>query len=382
MSIRRQVLASISAMLLVISFSVIADEASKWKAMKDKVQHVLDSAVEDGSYMFPGVALRVEMPEGVLSQASGLGELAYKTPMRPHDKFKAGSIIKPFVAVAILQLVEEGKLSLDDKITNLLETKYTQGFQHASAITVRMLLNHTSGIGEWLQQDLRDKVLVNPRKIWTPAELIDIAAKLEYEFKPGEGYAYNNTEYTLLGLIIDKVTGEDWRSVMRNRILEPLGLKNTTLPEPGDRFTEGDHAHGYEIWQQGLVDLTYLDPSMAGAAGGHALVTTTEDLAIFLRGLFAGKLFKKTETLEAMMDPDSSGVGAQYGLGLGKYNLPGGVIAYGHTGGTGGFSSAVMYVPAQNILASMVLNSAEDKAIRQYFILALQTVLQETAPTH
>ena len=151
----------------------------------------------------------------------------------------------------------------------------------ADRITVRMLLNHTSGIPEYSDEKFYREVLVHPRRIWKVEELLDRAAAQPRAFAPGERYAYSNTDYNLLGLVIERATGKPWRMVVRERIIDRLGLKRTSLPEPGHVSIGSDASHGYELVNGKLRDASDVDPSMAGAAGGNALVTTTQDLSQF-----------------------------------------------------------------------------------------------------
>ena len=154
--------------------------------------------------------------------------------MRPSDRFRAGSIIKPFVAAATLQLVEEGRFALDDPLPAVLPSGVIERFAEADRITVRMLLNHTSGIGEYNDAAFKREVLADPRRQWAVSELLDRAAALPRAGAPGERFAYSNANYNLLGLILEQATGKPWRAVIRERVIERLSLRHTSLPEPGD----------------------------------------------------------------------------------------------------------------------------------------------------
>lgn len=341
-------------------------------SVKAALQRVLDDAVNDPASRYHGAVLRVAAGDEVWSVASGIGDVRTQASMDPETRFRCGSILKPFIATVILQLVEAGELELDDRLTTLLPRRYWEGFEHASGITLEMLLNHRSGIGNWTDDDIEAVVAPQPEKIWKVEELLDRAARLGTKFKPGESYEYNNTEYNLLGLIIEQVTGTSWRQNVRDRILAPLALNDTWLPEPGDRKAPPRHARGYDFIDGQEMDLTEIDPSMAGAAGGHALISTTADLTTFMRALLAGQLFKHRMTLATMLNardasPPSSAAATvsrrRYGLGIGEYHLPDGSVAYGHTGGTGGFESVVLHIPAGNLSVSAMVNQGESSAI-------------------
>jgi D-alanyl-D-alanine carboxypeptidase len=165
-------------------------------------------------------------------------------------------------------------------------------------------------------------------------------------------------------MVIEKATERSWREEIRERIISPLKLENTRLPEPGDLSISDNHAHGYLDMGGKLMDFTKIDSSMAGAAGGHALITTTMDLARFLNALLGGELFQKTGTLDEMMAfvdvPEAvemSGNAAGYGLGIMKLLLPGDIEMIGHAGGTGGFASFIYFLPDQNLTVSGMMTN-------------------------
>jgi D-alanyl-D-alanine carboxypeptidase len=203
--------------------------------------------------------------------------------MRARDRFRAGSIMKPFVSVVTLQLVECGWVSLDASLPEVLPAEVVDRFPTAPDITVRMLLNHRSGIAEWDLPEQDEYAARHPGHVWTIAEILDI--------------------------------------------VRPLRLMHTTLPAPGNLSIEGPHAHGYFELDGRLVDLTRLDPSLAGAAGGGALVTTVQDLARFWDALLKGRLFRHPDTLKRMLSfsPTPGEVTSGYGLGVEQYTTPGGL---------------------------------------------------------
>jgi D-alanyl-D-alanine carboxypeptidase len=329
-----------------------------------QLQQILDGAVERPETVFPGTALYVSQPElGTWAGAAGEGNIDPATPMTEEAAFRAGSIVKTFVAAAILQLVEEGEFALDDPLPAVLPQDVVARVAEADRIAVRMLLNHTSGIPDYSDEEFDRGVAADPHRVWQVEELLELAAAQPRHFEPGERYAYSNTDYNLLGLVIEHATGESWREVVRERVVDRLELEHTSLPEPGDASVGSDAAHGYQLVDGELLDLSDVDPSMAGAAGGHALVTTTEDLARFLDALLAGELFERPETLEEMLTfVQASDIPGQvgYGLGIERYELPGGVEMIGHLGTTAGYRAFVGYLPAQDIDIAMVITNPGD----------------------
>jgi D-alanyl-D-alanine carboxypeptidase len=329
------------------------------------LQASLEDAVQSQETFWPGALLRVNSPGlGIWSGAAGLADIDEATHMRPDNQFRGGSLTKPFVSTVVLQLVEEGRFSLDDPMTSVLAENITSKFANSSNITVRMLLNHTGGIPEFIGVAM-PQILENPQRVWRDDEWLGFAAAQESLFDPGEAQAYSNTDYILLGLVIENTTGNTWREEVRQRIVEPLDLDDTLLPEPGDNSSPPDQAHGYNDLGAGLVDITELgiDPSMASASGGQALITTAEDLERFLQALLAGELFQNAGTLDEMQsfvawpggNPLSPWI-TGYGLGIFKVVYPGGIEAIGHSGTSADFNAIVLYFPDQDIAISGAVN--------------------------
>jgi D-alanyl-D-alanine carboxypeptidase len=368
---RRTAAAGIAALAGAAAFAIAVPAAGADVQARDaaqpvdsQLQAILDRAVRAPGSSFPGVALYVRRPGNhTWSGAAGTASIDPARRMRAGDRFRAGSIMKPFVAAATLQLVEEGKFALDDPLPAVLPARVIARFPDADRITVRMLLNHTSGIGEYADAGFDREVLANPQRRWKVTEFLDRAAALPRAGFPGERFSYSNANYNLLGLALKQATGKPWRVVVRERVIERLHLNHTSLPEPGHVPAGHDIAHGYELVNGRLIDVTDIDSSMAGAGGGNALLTTSEDLSRFLHGLLAGRLFQRRETVEQMRTfgaaEESDGL-AGYGLGLERYVLPGGLELIGHMGTAGGYRALMFHLPAQQIDLTMVLTTPGD----------------------
>jgi D-alanyl-D-alanine carboxypeptidase len=329
-----------------------------------ELRRVLHDALRDPSMHAPGAILHVQSPTlGAWTGVAGLGRVAPAESMRRADRFRAGSIAKPFVSVVVLQLAERGRLSLDAPLPEVLPASVVGRFASAADISVRMLLGHRSGIPEWDSPALEEQIARHPAKVWKVSEFLDLAAAQPPVFAPGTGFFYSNTDYNLLGLIIERATGRSWRHEVARRVIRPLGLTRTYLPAPGHRSIEGAHAHGYRELDGRRVDLTRVDPSMAGAAGGGALVTTVQDLARFLDALLKGRLFRRRETLKQMLAfAPAEDVGGQvgYGLGIEQRVVPGGVELIGHLGGPAGYRAYVGRLRPQNVTMTFALNWEDD----------------------
>ena len=371
--IKLKIFSYLMALILVLGLTACAAPAEKElnPELASQLQASLEDAVQSQETVWPGAMLRVSGPDiGIWSGAAGLADVEAATPMKPDNQFRAGSLTKPFISVVVLQLVEEGQFSLDDPMTSVLPESVTAKFANSDEITVRMLLSHTGGMPEFLDLAM-PHIVADLQRVWQDDEWLDFAAAQEPLFAPGEAQGYSNTDYILLGLVIEQATGQTWREEVRERIFEPLKLENTLLPEPGDISSPPNQAHGYVDLGAGLVDVTAagVDPSMASASGGQALITTTEDLDRFLKVLLAGELFQNAETLEEMQTfvpwPEGAFLSTWvkgYGLGLMKVVYPGGIEAIGHSGTSADFASFVYHLPDQGITISGAVNFPDFEA--------------------
>jgi D-alanyl-D-alanine carboxypeptidase len=350
-----------------------------------QLQTVLDKAVADSDDNLPGAMLYISSEAlGTWTCAAGMRDTENGLAMTPDNKFRAGSILKTFVSTVVLQLVEEGRLDLETPMANLLPSSIVAGITNSDTITLRMLLNHTAGIADWVTDSVQAEIASDPGRLWKTEDFLQLATAQGPMFDPGQGWSYSNTDYNILGLVIERVTGRSWREEIRERILNKLQLANTSLPEPGDRIASDEHARGYHNVDGKLIDLTEVDPSMAGAAGGHALETTAHDLARFLDALMAGDLFQNPSTLKEMLTfldtPNEHGFPYYYGLGVDKWVFPGDVKMVGHFGGTAGFSSAVYHLPDRGITVSAALNTVDPEGLFTKILLPAIDILKEAQP--
>jgi D-alanyl-D-alanine carboxypeptidase len=257
---------------------------------------------------------------------SGYGNLKPRTPMRAGDRFRVGSITKSFVATVALQLVGERTLALTDTVERWLPGVVPDG----ERISVRQLLNHTSGLFDYGgDRTFVTEAFRHPLKAWTPRKIVAIATAHKPRFAPGAGWSYSDTNYYVLGLIVEAATKHSLASELRHRIFAPLRLHATSFPS-GPRIA-GRFAHGYFLGP--LQDVTIGSPSVQWAAG--ALVSNADDLARFYRALLDGRLLRPN-LLRAMETVVTPGPGFSYGLGLLKLRQPCGAL-WGHTGGSPGY---------------------------------------------
>ena len=286
--------------------------------------------------------------DGVTTRArAGVGDLERATPVPLDGYFRMGSDTKTFVSVVVLQLVGEGKLSLDDTVEHWLPGVVTGNGNDGRRITVRQLLQHTSGIYDYTDDIAAlgsyEQYLAHRFDHYDAADLVALAMKHEPGFAPDTHWSYSNTNYILAGMIIQKVTGRSWATEVRDRILRPLGLGHTSTP--GDlAYLPTPHADGYQQWVPGgpLTDTTVFNPSVADAAG--SMVTTPTDLARFWQALQRGRLLRPRQMAEmhdTVLAETFQDVfpGARYGLGIMYFpNRCGGY--WSHDGDVPGMSTA------------------------------------------
>jgi D-alanyl-D-alanine carboxypeptidase len=276
-----------------------------------------------------GAILFLRDGDRTLRLSSGLGQLRPRTPLHADDRFRVGSVTKSFVAAAVLQLVGEGKVSLKDPVERWLPGLLPNGRE----VTVRHLLNHTSGIYNYTD----DPRIAAPflagdfGHVWTPRELIAVATSHDPLFAPGSSWSYSNTNYIVLGLIVEAATGHPLADELRARVFDRLGLDATLFP--ADATIPGRHAHGYSTVRGPDRDVTAINPSWAWAAGG--IVSNAPDLADFYRALLRGDLVTPHLVWRMESTVEVTGAGA-YGLGLVKTQLPCSIV-WGHDGHIPGY---------------------------------------------
>lgn len=314
----------------------------------------------------PGLVLLVETPEGRYLNAVGVADLETGTPMMVSDKLEIGSNTKSMTIVLLMQLVEEGLVSLDDPLSKWLPEQAAI-LPNGDQITIRQMAQHTAGLWDYGDEIIGGGVSDTSKLEagYTPAELVQYAVdKGTPYFKPGETgqWKYSNTGYILLGMILEKVTGKSLGDLYQSRIFNPLGLESAVLiegvPQEGEITT-----HGYWWTENGdMVDTTNWNGSQGWAAGAVAM--TAEDLATYAKALAAGELFKNPDTLKEMLVFNPSAeftVGFPYGLGLGDFSGDG--KTWGHGGQTLGFQSLWFTNPEKGIRVVGLTNSAAYKAV-------------------
>jgi D-alanyl-D-alanine carboxypeptidase len=312
-------------------------------------------------YQIPGVEVGVNVPgEGCWADASGFADLAGKAPLSLGSEFPVESITKTFTATVILQLVQEGKLSLSDPVS-----AWVPYIQDANIITIKNLLNMTSGIYSEPDPAFERQLQADPHMVVTPEQLIRAAVAHGPAGPPGT-VSYSNTNYFVLGLIAQDVTGQTIQRLITERILRPLHLTGTSVPSRAAQLP-ASLVHGYEIAAGNATDVTpryaLFGPELGGAAG--AMISTLGDLELWAYALGTGELLTPQLQQQRLSFPaglaasfaplPGTGVSAilpgRYGLGIGSF---GGLL--GHNGGTTGYEADMFYLPSRNATIVLLIN--------------------------
>lgn len=302
-------------MMVIAGLLPLAGLGQQAAAAADPVGEAVSGLTEEG---FPAAVAYARDGDQDTTYAAGVADTATGREATAGDRFRIASSTKAFTATVLLQLAGEGRLSLDDSLAQWLPDVLTGNGYQPERITLRQLLNHTSGVHDpattpeffapYLEEGDRAHVI-------TPREVIERAEAHGPDFAPGTDVAYSNTGYLLAGLVIERATGHPVETEIARRVLEPLGLHDTSLPRT-DPFLHGPHLHGYDLAGQ---DMTVFSPSYDWTAG--AMVSTVSDLARFQRALFDGELLPPAQQAE-LREVVAAGERQGYGLGVETMQLP------------------------------------------------------------
>ncbi|MEU5399162.1 serine hydrolase domain-containing protein [Streptomyces sp. NPDC005963] len=341
--------ASLTASLTTRATASPAGTASTATAARgdhSATQRAIEAVVRAG---VPGIVAQAHDRRGPWSGTAGVGDLRTGRERQAADRYRVGSITKTFVATVLLQLEAEGRLDLDDSVDRWLPGVVSGHGHDGRRITLRQLLNHTSGIynytedPEFQQKVFGDGFFQHRYDTWQPRQLVDLALRHAPYFAPGTDWHYSNTNYVLAGLVIEKATGRPYGREVERRILRPLGLRATSVPGTDPRVPR-PASRAYSKLSQDpaateIHDVTELNPSAAHAAG--EMISDSADLQRFYRALLKGALLppkqQKALTDTVAVDPNQPRYG--YGLGLMSQKLSCGKEVWGHGGGIHGSNS-------------------------------------------
>ena len=299
----------LGVVIVVASIGTVALRGRAPADLSREVDRVVEA--ERKAQQIPGVSLAV-CRDGKIVKASGYGlaNVEWEVPVTPQTIFQTGSVGKQFTAMAVMMLVEEGKIGLDDRIT-----KYIRESPEAwKTVTVRELLTHTSGIADYgAEEDTMGKGVVDFRKDYSEEELVRAFAKMPMDFAPGEKWQYSNTGYVLLGILIRRATGTFYGDLLEQRIFRPLGMASTRIISEADIVPH--RSSGYRLVKGVLKNQDWVSPSLNTTADG-ALYTTVLDLAKWDAALDERRLLKAS-SYDAMWTAVKLNDGRTYPYGFG-----------------------------------------------------------------
>jgi len=318
----------LALVVLACALITIGLVANSRESSEDDFGPLLERVVEAGA---PGVVLVVRDGSTIRTDVRGVPARRPARHVRAGDRFRIGSVTKTFVATVVLQLADEGRVSLDDTVEEWLPGVVPGG----RAITIRQLLSHRSGLFDYVEDP---KVFApynqDPAHAWDPRQLVEIAAAHPAPFSPGRRFAYSSTNYLLLGLIVETATGTPLEQQLRERIFQPLGLRQTTF---APRFVTDPYIHGHRSpSHQGIITGPPVDTNLEAASwtwAAGAIVSSADDLRRFFALLLEGRLLPAR--MLRLMETVGPAGSLRYGLGIAAFTTPCG-DAWGHTGNVQG----------------------------------------------
>ena len=324
------------------------------------LQRALEAARK--SMVIPGVAATVILADGrTWTGVAGDAVVATNTRVTPQTPFAIASVTKTFTAALILRLAEQGRLTIDDRLS-----RWLPDYPNAARITLRMLLQHTSGLADFFQNPKFDAVLNKAKRhAWTPETVLPYVAKPA--FAPGKGWGYSNTNYVLLGLVAERAGGASWAQQIRQDFFVPLGLASTYVQGVGTPAVPPAHAnvmfvgYGGKILPRDLSDGSTFVPFtsvVTAAFSAGSIASTSGDLARWAKALYGGDVLGPASMAEMLtFDPEIQAYAAlAYGLGVSRVKIDGRFVAYGHTGALDGTRASIRWLPKQHVSVAVVFN--------------------------
>jgi D-alanyl-D-alanine carboxypeptidase len=333
-----------------------------------KIQDLLDSLRLAGNY--PGLSVAISTDYHSERWTSGYNSVENNIPLKSTDMFLTGSVGKTYVAAIAIQLIEKKQLNLDSKVKDILGTySWYDQLPNANDITVKMLLNHTSGIMRYeFKESFTADLTANPDKVWKPAELVSYVLNEQPAFKAGEGWEYSDTNYILLGMIIEKITGQPYYALLKRNILKPYKLTSTKpsvqrkLKGLVQGYASKENVFGGDEKMINENGELIINPQFEWTGGG--IYSTAEDLARWGKILYEGNAFGNNYLAEMLNGvPATLGKDVKYGLGVIVRSAPLG-ITYGHSGFFPGYLAELVYFPNHRISIALLGNSSDVKSLK------------------
>jgi D-alanyl-D-alanine carboxypeptidase len=351
--LHRRLCALLTASVLITAFCVVstASAATRSAAKLDAATRAeLDKALDAAFAQVnaPGVIVGVRVGNRTWKASRGVSDTATNQPVALDEHTRIGSVTKTFTGTLILQLVDQGKLRLDDTIE-----KWFPELRDANRITVRELGDMSSGIDSYTSNPtLVNEYLANPTRAWTPEELVAAGTSLGRRFEPGQGFFYSNTNFVMLGLIIEQVTNKPYPQVLQTKVLEPLNLCESSYPDTNRLPVPSWHGYTTQVSANGQpVDSTNWSPTFAAMAG--QIISNLDDVMTWAEAVGTGAtLTRQTQDSRLQGNPASKSGVREYAFAIGKDN--GWLV---HDGDIPGFNSQLAYFPKDDITLIVLANS-------------------------
>lgn len=368
---------TLTTILLSMSLLSGCQTSDHTLSTNERFQGALDEAVSKG---LPGVSVRVAGKNIDFSGSAGVTDLETQEPTTVESRFYVASIGKTFIAATMVQMASDALFSLDDGITQWLPESITSRIPSSDLMSIRMLLNHTTGIFDF-QNDAEDWdnafLTSGPDHHWSQEDTLPFFLDKPLHFEPGSNYSYSNSNYILAALIIESASGEALHTAIRNRVIEPLGLTHTLHGNEAEGVP--GMVHGY-FDNEGEKFDSYLWYNHFGLADG-GIQTTAEDLAKFIVGLLTSNAVLDDAMRAEMLQPSLLGTPpSQYGLGISIRAIASNEeVIYSHNGKDPGYQAEMLYFENRETVITLCANGSFDNydEIVQELMLEIYTLLEE-----
>jgi D-alanyl-D-alanine carboxypeptidase len=345
------------------------------RPMTDALAQRLDTAVNQAMTAagVPGAIIGIWGPDGTYVRVFGVADKTTRAPMEADFYSRIGSVTKTFTVTGVLQLADQGKFGLDDPIA-----KFVDGVPQGDKITLRQLARMQSGLFNYSESTaFQQAMFADPRRAFTPRELLNYALAQPNRFPPGDGFEYCNTNTVLLGLVVEKVSGQSLPSYIQDHIVAPLGMSHTSFPTT-NAFPE-PHPQGYTVQTADGKEAAATDwnPSWGWAAG--AMISTLDDMRIWAPALATGKLLTPQMQAQRLQTVGSPGMPPQDGYGLGIFNLGGWI---GHNGSLPGYQTVAVYLPQKQTTLVILINTDIEYQGSEPSTTLATAITKELTPDH
>jgi D-alanyl-D-alanine carboxypeptidase len=345
------------------------------QSMNDALAQRLDTAVNQAMTAagVPGAIIGIWGADGTYVRAFGVADKTARAPMKTDFYSRIGSVTKTFTVTGVLQLADQGKLGLDDPIA-----KFIDGVPQGDKITLRQLARMQSGLFNYTHSPAFQRAtFADPWQPFTTQELLNYAFAQPNRFPPGDGFEYCNTNTVLLGLVVEKVSGQPLHSYIQDHIMTPLGMGHTSFPTT-NAFPE-PHSQGYTVQTADGEETVATDwnPSWGWAAG--AMISTLDDMRTWAPALATGKLLTPQMQAQRLQTVGQPGIPPQDGYGLGIFNLGGWI---GHNGSLPGYQTVVVYLPQKQTTLVILINTDSEYQGGEASTALASAITKELTPDH